>query len=216
MGTPKALLPVPGQGAGETFLERIVRLTGEAGVTEVVVAVGPPHGLAIRQANEHLVRSSARSSASPSTRSSAGTGPLQTVSFAENPDPARGMLTSVQAAVRALPAEAEGTLVWPVDTPFVQNLTVFSILALAQKFDGGGHGDLVIPTHNGRGGHPIWVGRRLFQELLALPAEAGLRQLRVNHPQFVHFLDVADAGILRDLDTPADLWQALRDRDREK
>lgn len=183
MGRPKALLPVrdgPGAEACDTFLGRILRLARRAGAAPVVV-VAEPHGAAIRAA----------------FAGDAGIG------WAENPDPGRGMLSSVQAGLRALPEEAEGVLVWPVDVPLLQPATAEQVLRQAE-------GMIAVPVHGDRPGHPLFVPRRFFAEVLALPVHLGLRQLRRDHPEAVRLVAVDDPAVLRDVDTPEDLsaaWQ---------
>lgn len=109
-----------------------------------------------------------------------------------NPAPERGMLSSVQAGVAALAPEVAAALIWPVDVPLVAAETARAILA---------GGDLVVPTHAGRGGHPVRVPRARFAELLALPPKAGLRALMTAATR----LPVDDPHVLVDFDTPADL-----------
>lgn len=173
MGAVKALLRMD----GETLLARILRLAGASGAERLVVALGPPHG-------EQL----------------AATLPPG-VEVAWNDDPSRGMLSSVQAALRRLAAAPGcGTLLWPVDVPLVAAATLQQLLAADLN-------QLVVPCHDGRGGHPLWLPAALYGEALALPATASLRTLRDRHPPLR--LAVQDPGILRDLDTPADFAQAL-------
>ncbi len=120
------------------------------------------------------------------------------VGWAWNPDPTRGMLSSAQAALATMPAGTSALLVWPVDLPKVAPATVRAILDAAP-------GRLVIPRHAGRGGHPVRVPRSLFGALAALPVERGLRALVEDHAAAVLHLEVDDAGVLEDIDTPADL-----------
>jgi CTP:molybdopterin cytidylyltransferase MocA len=124
------------------------------------------------------------------------------VTWAENPQPERGMLSSVQAGLPLVCATARGVLIWPVDVPFVAVETVRALL----------ESDLEQPavlTCEGRGGHPLWLPRRLFQPAMELSPEVGLRALRQEHPPLR--IAVADAEILRDLDTPEEL-AAARER----
>lgn len=173
MGAVKALLAID----GETLLARILRLACESGAERLVVALGPPHG-------ERL----------------AATLPAG-VQVAWNDDPSRGMLSSVQAALRLLAATpGPGALLWPVDVPLVAAATLQRLLAADLT-------QLVIPCYDGRGGHPLWLPAALYGEALALPAAASLRTLRDRHPPLR--LAVEDPGILRDLDTPADFAHAL-------
>jgi molybdenum cofactor cytidylyltransferase len=175
VGGPKALLRA---ADGRTFVARIAETARAAGAGGVVVVVGPPHGDAIKRALPP------------------GAGAVV------NPRPERGMLSSVQAAVRELPPATSAALVWPVDVPYVDAATVRAILAAAP-------GKLVIPQHGAgekkRGGHPIRVPRARFAELLALEPELGLKALVDAKPSNVERLTVADAQILVDIDTPEDL-----------
>jgi molybdenum cofactor cytidylyltransferase len=176
MGRAKALMPTP-DGTGRTFLAAVVECARAAGVSEVMVVLGPPHGDEVRRALPAGAR------------------------FTLNPAPERGMLTSVQAGVAALVDDIEVALVWPVDVPLVGVGSVRAILAAAL----GPARPLVIPSYAGRGGHPVAIPRTRFAELLAVPAEQGLRALVAARPAAVTRLALDDAWLVRDFDTPADL-----------
>ena len=175
MGTVKALLPLE----GETLLARILRLARAGGAERLLVALGPPHG----------------------ARLAATLPPGPGIEVAWNEDPSRGMLSSVQAALRVLAAApGRGALLWPVDVPLVTAATVQQLLA-------GDLSQLTAPCYDGRGGHPLWLPAALYPAVLALPTSASLRTLRQSHP--LRRIPVEDPGVLRDLDTPADFERAL-------
>ncbi|HEX8951913.1 MAG TPA: nucleotidyltransferase family protein [Polyangia bacterium] len=113
-----------------------------------------------------------------------------------NAQPERGMLSSVQAGVASLSAGVEAALVWPVDIPFVEAATVRALVVHA--------GTIVVPVHNGRGGHPLRVARAHFAELMTLDPARGLKALVEAHAAAVTRLEVGDAGVLVDVDTPDD------------
>jgi molybdenum cofactor cytidylyltransferase len=121
------------------------------------------------------------------------------VRWAWNGQPEQGMLSSVQVALPLVAAAAQGALIWPVDLPLVSPQTVRTLLCAADD-------QLCGPTYGGQGGHPLWLPRRLFAEALDLPPALGLRGLRLRH-RLVQ-IDVMDAEVLRDLDTPADVARA--------
>jgi molybdenum cofactor cytidylyltransferase len=56
---------------------------------------------------------------------------------------------------------------------------------------------------NGRRGNPVGFGRVHLDTLLALGGDQGARRLLQSFP--VTEVPVIDAGIFRDIDTPADL-----------
>jgi molybdenum cofactor cytidylyltransferase len=118
--------------------------------------------------------------------------------FTVNLDYESGMLSSVRAGVRALPAEASGFLVWPVDHPLVQSGTV---TALLDAFDRSTR-PIVLPALAGKRGHPVLFAARLAAEVLAASDSVGLQQVVHAHADEVMELAVEDGGILADIDTP--------------
>jgi molybdenum cofactor cytidylyltransferase len=174
MGQPKALLRVPD---GRTFVAAIADAARGGGCGGVVAVVGPPHGDAVRRALPPAV------------------------SAAVNPRPERGMLSSVQAGLAALPAAATAALIWPVDVPFVEAATVRRILSAAP-------GKIIVPMHNERGkpagGHPLRVPRAVFGAIMSLDLDRGLKGLLTARPELVERVTVADRAVLVDVDTPED------------
>ena len=61
--------------------------------------------------------------------------------------------------------------------------------------------DLVVPRHGGRGGHPVRVGPAVWAALAACPPE-GARVVLADRRSRRVALDVDDAGVIRDVDTP--------------
>ena len=113
------------------------------------------------------------------------------------PDAGRGMGASLAAGVDA-DHEAESWIVALADMPCI---SVESIEAVARSLDGGA--PLVAPFYRGQRGHPVGFGYAHRAALVALDGDAGARSLLSSHP--VTRVEVDDPGILRDIDTPADL-----------
>lgn len=132
------------------------------------------------------------------------------VRVVENPDYAAGMLTSLQAGVRAAPPEASWYLIALGDQPAVAPETVRRLLESAAGEAGPA---FVIPTFLGRGGHPVLVHAAFRDELLTLPPEEGLRGLMLRHPDARREVEVGTDEVLRDLDTPEDYRRELRLRE---
>jgi len=120
--------------------------------------------------------------------------------FAVNEDYGRGMLSSVQAGLSALPAEAEAAVVMLGDQPFLPARVVDAVVE-AWRMSGKG---IVLPAFRGRRGHPVLVGLEYRDEVLALDPAEGLRGLMRAHPEDTFEADVEDPNILRDLDVPED------------
>jgi len=119
-----------------------------------------------------------------------------------NPDPSRGMFSSIQVGVSVARefGEADPVLVLPGDMPFVRPETV---AALLRTF--GQERTAVSPRFGDRRGHPLVLPRELCDLVASAPPDANLADLiRAWHgPR--RELSVADPGILRDVDVPGDL-----------
>lgn len=112
---------------------------------------------------------------------------------------ARGMGHSIAAGV-AERSGAPGWLVLPADMPLVQPGTM---LAVAQALE---NHAVVYAQHQGRRGHPVGFSAELYSELVRLSGDEGARRIVARYPAFGQ--EVADAGVLVDIDTPADLEAA--------
>jgi molybdenum cofactor cytidylyltransferase len=113
---------------------------------------------------------------------------------------ARGMGYSIAAGV-AERSGAPGWLVLPADMPLVRPGT---LLAVASALE---HHAVAYAQHKGRRGHPVGFAAELFSELILLDGDDGARRVLARYP--AHAEEVADAGVLLDVDTPADL-EAVR------
>jgi molybdenum cofactor cytidylyltransferase len=119
------------------------------------------------------------------------------VTAVHNPNYAKGeMLLSLQTAVRQLEPGCAAVLVMLADQPMVAPKTLDQILSAFWN----GRGDLIAPTYAGRRGNPVLIGRRYFEELLALPAGGAPRDLIQKHQEMLHLVKVDSDSILRDLD----------------
>jgi CTP:molybdopterin cytidylyltransferase MocA len=165
MGYPKALLEYRGQ----TFLDRLIAVFSS--FCDPVIAVLGAH--------EREIRARVGGSAT----------------FVSNPHYARGMLTSLQCGLRAVPAGAEGVLLTLVDHPAVSEETVRAILAPPRPL-------VRVPRIGDERGHPVWFSLDLIPEFLALSETAAARDVVRAHKAETEFLDVKDPGILSDIDTP--------------
>ena len=115
-----------------------------------------------------------------------------------NPEPARGMASSIALGFAALRA-GDAAWLWPVDHPMVTETTLRTLVAAI-----GSHA-AARPTYRGRGGHPPLVARWLWGELAA-GAQSSARVVL----GAADMIDVAvdDPGCVRDIDTPAELEAA--------
>jgi molybdenum cofactor cytidylyltransferase len=190
MGQPKALLPfpeflnqkqaglTPAPSAQKTFLEHLIEVTRHPRTGALRVVVGA-HAAEIRARVK-----------------------LDHSALVFNSDWQRGQLSSLQAAIRSLPAgEAEGMLICLVDHPLI---SAGLVAALIKVFDRDKN-RVVIPTYHGKRGHPVIFPNTLFEELLAGSLEVGARAVVHAHADDVIEVPVEEEGILLNLNDPESL-----------
>lgn len=123
--------------------------------------------------------------------------------FVVNPNFERGMTTSLQCGLRAVPPESEGVLLTLVDHPAVEPATLDLLVAPPRPL-------MRLPRYRDKRGHPVWFSRRLIAEFLALPEDAAARDVVHSHFPEAEFLDLDDPGIVADIDDPAAYAELLR------
>lgn len=180
MGTPKPLLEIE----GETFLDRLI-VSFQPSCNPIIVVLGF-HAEVIR----------------------AGSRRAGEVRFVLNPRPEHGQLSSLLCGIRDLHVDVAGVIFTPVDYPLVRPGTVKRI---ADEFTAdGGEALVIVPTCEGRRGHPVCVSRDLFPEFLALPADAQAREVIHRHAGRTRYIEVGDPGILHDVDNPREYRRLLQ------
>ena len=174
MGTDKALLTY----RGRTFIEAILATLREAGVSRLAVVLGH-HADEIQRAVDF-------------------TG----VEVIVNHDYQQGQTSSLQAGLKALESGAgtsvEAVLLCLVDHPAVPAEAIRALLAAFRATAS----PVVIPAFKGQRGHPVLIGRALFDELLGSNPEAGANTVIRKYRNATQFVEVGDAGILLDVDDP--------------
>ncbi len=177
MGRDKALLDY----RGKTFLNHLVYLLLPR-VDEVVVVLGH-NAAAIRDTLP----------AAPRVRA------------VVNEGYDRGMLSSLQRGLGALPADTDWVLWVLVDHPAVRGRTLDALLAAAER----GGAPLVIPRFEARRGHPVVLSRSVAAELTALEADRSPQDIVRSHYARARFVDLPDPAVLLDIDRPDD-YRLLR------
>lgn len=125
---------------------------------------------------------------------------------AVNPDPERGMLSSIREGIAALGgahALAQGgevLLVAPADLPALRPATVAELLWRRAAAEA----PLAVPTYQGKRGHPLAIASALLPEIETLDLGVGLKELLERHAAAVLEVPVEDPGAVRDVDTPED------------
>ena len=117
-----------------------------------------------------------------------------------------GMGASIAVGVAALEAEfprARGWLIALGDMPFILPRTIRSIAdAVGRKSTA----RIVVPTYDGRRGHPVGFDHALTGALMDLQGDIGASVLMKSEP--VTSIACDDGGVIQDIDTRDDLTRA--------
>ena len=136
------------------------------------------------------------------------------VSFAHNPGYAQGMLSSVRAGLAAAPPSWGAALIALGDQPLIRTAHVSALLGEHAQTSG----DILVPGHAGRRGHPLLLPRRYWLEAATKHDESGLRGLLHAHADSVRVIELGTDDVVLDMDTPDDYARAIArasERDRE-
>jgi molybdenum cofactor cytidylyltransferase len=140
------------------------------------------------------------------------------VRFVSNPAYRDGMLTSIQAGVRALAPTARGMMICLSDLPSLKpddlNRLVAAFVAASEGLPGApGNGAIVVPTYGGRRGNPVLFDIRYRPEVLALRGlDGGAKAVVQAHPGAVVEVPLVGDHVLQDIDTPEDYRRLLESR----
>jgi CTP:molybdopterin cytidylyltransferase MocA len=178
-GSPKALALLDGTPLLQHVLDRLA----EAGLAEVIVVLGDAADAveaAIAWRGERRVR---------------------------NPDPGRGLASSLQVGLSALPANADAALIVLGDQPRI-GPDVIAMLVERWRL---GSAPIVMPRYTGSGTlNPVLLGRAVWPVAMALSGDRGMGPLIHGSPELV--AEVPVDGDNPDVDTPADLARLADDR----
>lgn len=123
-----------------------------------------------------------------------------------NPAYGGGMATSIVAGIAAA-GPARGYLLVLGDMPSVSMDTVRKVCAALVD-----ERTIALPTYGNRRGHPVAIGAAYRDELLALRGDTGARAVLRAHAERVVEVEVEDAGVLVDVDTPEAYREAVAQR----
>lgn len=186
-GTPVGIVPAAGRGSrfggakmlaivrGEPMLTHPIRALLAAGVSRVIVVGSAVVDLS---AVNELTRPG--------------------VTTVVNPDPDRGMFSSIQIGIAS--AEGDPIVVLPGDMPYVQPTTVTRLIAEFAHEPGA-----VAPQFHGKHGHPLALPARARRAILQAEATARLDDVLAASGFPRRFFDVDDPGVTRDVDVIGDL-----------
>ena len=128
----------------------------------------------------------------------------RTVRFAHNLDFKSGMSSSIKCGVRAVSETTRACLLALVDQPQIGADVINGVIDtyVAPTL-------IVIPTYEGKRGHPILLDLRLKEEILAMDPEQGLRQVVRAHQDNLAHVEVSSRAVLEDCDVLEDYERIL-------
>lgn len=119
------------------------------------------------------------------------------IKFVYNENFGQGMFLSIQKGCNEV--NAPTFFLTPGDCPLVKKETV-QLLAKHK-------GNVVIPSFDYKGGHPIKLSSEVKQKILETNPESNLRVVLDGYEK--QYMNVDDAGVLMDVDTPEDYQKAI-------
>lgn len=159
---------------GKTIIETVVENVARSVNSNIMIVLGSHR----KQIQEQIVNCPAK--------------------FCVNENYMNGMLSSAICGFRALPGETKAALIFLGDQPQIPpQVTDLVIKAWIQSGKG-----IVMPTFNGRRGHPVLIETRYKAEIEQLDPEKGLRTLSEKFIDDVYEVECIIPEILRDIDTP--------------
>ena len=171
-----------------TFLEHLIEVTRHPriGVTRVVLGAGA-----------EVIRTLAQ---------------LDPSNVVLNSEWEKGQLSSIWAGIRSLEGiETDGIVLCPVDHPLVSARLVSE---LVDRFYADGK-LIVVPTYEGRRGHPAIFSSALYAELLAAPADKGARAVVWSHASDLLEVPTEEEGVVLNINDPQMLHHVNEPRKNE-
>jgi molybdenum cofactor cytidylyltransferase len=170
MGSPKALLPYQGQ----PFLEHLLAVSDHPKISSRRVVLGA-HAEPIAKAvaldgNEIVI----------------------------NEEWEKGQLSSIQAAIRSLPAGTDGILLFLIDHPLISATLVHGLIQHFYET----HAPVVLPVFEGKRGHPVIFSAGLYGELENASHELGARSVVWAHNHQVSEFNTTEEGCILNLNDP--------------
>ncbi len=123
------------------------------------------------------------------------------VDYVYNEDYKKGMSQSIIAGVN-FSSSIRGILILPGDMAYIKSHIIEQVISVHKKTGA----SIVIPTYNGRGGHPILFDVKLKDELLSIKEETrGLKEIVQKHENEIYNIELGTPIVVHDVDTKDDL-----------
>jgi molybdenum cofactor cytidylyltransferase len=165
----------------QTIIEKVIDNIIEAGISDILVVTG---------SDRDAVESACNS---------------KPVVICYNPHYEEGMHSSVVCGFSYLPENARAVMVFLGDQPFIPAVVIQTVIFTWRQSGKG----IIIPTYQGKRGHPTLFDFRMREEILQLDPKRGLRSVIMKFPEEISEAEVNFPHILKDIDTKIDYLNEL-------
>ncbi len=121
------------------------------------------------------------------------------IKVVHNTDYEMGQLSSIKCGLGACSNDSSAAFVWPVDCPFISLTTIATLVNKHEQ----NLSKNIIPTNQGRKGHPPLLTAEQYKDIFNTPIEHGLNNLLNENNSIL--VEINDNGILKTFNTPEEL-----------
>ncbi|MBT3427981.1 MAG: nucleotidyltransferase family protein [Gammaproteobacteria bacterium] len=118
------------------------------------------------------------------------------------PDSALGMGHSLSDGIKQV-SSWQASAIFMGDMPFIQPETIELLLDRYSLHES--NQPIIVPTCQGRTGHPVIFSKAYYPELTVLTGDEGAKSIVRAYADHVIQVPCLDSGVLRDIDVPEDL-----------
>ncbi len=122
-----------------------------------------------------------------------------------NPDYRMGQSSSLKAGFQAVDSNTDGVMFLLGDQPFIDSKIINTLIGEWRKQPAA----IIIPVYDGKRGNPVVAHRNIFPMIRKISGDSGLRQLFQKLKGDIREVEIADPGILMDIDTVEDYRELL-------
>ena len=123
----------------------------------------------------------------------------------ENPDPSKGMISTIRAGLESPWVRGKDFLIAPGDVPFVPSELIDKLIVDFRTRTP----EILIPTYKGLGGHPGVFSSKLREDFFLHGNTSGTKEILQRHRAKTTRIAVHDSDICFDVDTEEDVTIAM-------
>jgi len=177
MGEPKLLLPF----AEKTIIETVIQTVMRSDIKHIIVVLGSEKDKIRNKISDYPVI------------------------ITENQEYQKGMLSSIQCGLGALPDDTDAIMILLGDQPMVTGPVIDQLADTYRHTDKG----ILIAVHKGKRGHPIIINTKYKKDIKQLGSENSMNDFTKKFAPEILEVETGTTEILRDIDTPEDYHKEL-------